>query len=210
MLFGFLGAVEYLPANIVILMFYVHPLLISLAGVAFFGRKAPLTVVAAAALTFCGLAMAVGASVNDLSAHGLGLALIAAVAAAVVILSCGRAIPHASNLQVVFNMMIWSSLAMVPLIILSGSIQMPTDPSGWLGLAGVSLGATCGTLAFFSAVRLIGTVLASQISNVEPILGIGFAMALLGEILSGTQMIGCVIVVASILAGEAMHSQRAD
>jgi drug/metabolite transporter (DMT)-like permease len=49
---------------------------------------------------------------------------------------------------------------------------------------------------------MIGAVRATMISNVEPLLGIGFAVVLLAEELSGLQMAGIATVLASIVAME--------
>ena len=202
MLYGFLGAVEYLPANIVILAFYLHPLLVALVVAAPSGGRSSPLVLAASAVAFGGLALAVGAAASALPLTGLALALLAAIAATVVIVAGGSAARHASGLQVVFHTMLFTALTLMPLFPLTGALQLPVTASGWFGFAGVSVGSTIGTLAFFCAVPLIGTVRAALISNVEPLLGIAFSMALLGETLTRTQMLGCALVLGAILSVE--------
>ena len=49
---------------------------------------------------------------------------------------------------------------------------------------------------------MIGTVRATMISNLEPLLGILFAVVLLGEAISGLQMAGIAMVLSSIVAME--------
>jgi drug/metabolite transporter (DMT)-like permease len=87
-------------------------------------------------------------------------------------------------------MMLSASLTLVALFALFGSLAMPHAMVGWLGFGGYALFSTIGTLAYFCAIPMIGTVRATMISNVEPLIGILLAVAILGEWLSIAQGAG--------------------
>ena len=60
------------------------------------------------------------------------------------------------------------------------------------------MAATAGTLAFMGGMAYIGAARAAMISNLEPILGVLFAMAMLGERVTLVQAIGMAMVLAAI------------
>jgi drug/metabolite transporter (DMT)-like permease len=80
--------------------------------------------------------------------------------------------------------------------------SMPQSMSGWTGLALAGLGSAVGLLAFFAAFRHISPVRATMISNLEPLLGVLIAVAVLGERLQGWQWLGVVVVVAGLVLFE--------
>jgi drug/metabolite transporter (DMT)-like permease len=57
-------------------------------------------------------------------------------------------------------------------------------------------------LAFFAAFRYISPVRATMISNLEPLLGVLIAVAVLGEHLGGWQWLGVGVVVAGLVLFE--------
>ena len=83
-----------------------------------------------------------------------------------------------------------------------GAVKLPLTAEGWVGFGGVALSHTIGTLTFFGAIPLLGAVRAAMITNLEPVLGILFAMLVLGERLSPIQGAGAALVIVSIFAME--------
>ncbi len=67
---------------------------------------------------------------------------------------------------------------------------------------------TVGLVAFFAAFRFIGPVRATMLSNVEPLLGVLFAVAVLGERLGSLQWAGVALVVAALVLFEASPSRQ--
>ena len=203
--YALLDAVNYMAVNTVIVVFYSHPLMIALIAI-FAGREAISirhfwTFVAALA----GLALAVGFAFGALNVTGLALALAAAVLAAVVIVGSSRAMKTADALTVTFHMMLGASVALATITVISGTASLPLTEQGWLGFAGVAVAYTIGTVTFFAAVPLLGAVRAVMISNLEPVLGVLFAMAVLGEAVGIVQGIGIALVVGSIFAMEILR-----
>ena len=201
-LYGLLGAVTYLPVNLAILIYYLHPLMIGVAAM-FVGREtaSPLRLGALVAAV-AGLALAVGFSLGSLSPLGVALASLAAVLAAVIITSSAVAMRDSDSLSVTSYMMLSAALCLSVLCLSRGDVKLPATAEGWLGFGGVALSHTIGTLTFFGAIPLLGAVRAAMITNLEPVLGILFAMLILGERISPVQGTGIALVIASIFAME--------
>ena len=201
-LYGLLGAVTYLPVNMVILIFFMHPLIIGVAAMCV-GRKtvSPLRLGALIGAAI-GLGLAVGFSVDNLSLVGVALAAMAALIAAAVITCSALAMRNADSLAVISYMMLSAAFCLVLLSVAQNDMQLPVTAGGWLGFGGVAISHTIGTLTFFVAIPLLGPVRAAMITNLEPVLGILFAMLILGERMSPVQAIGIAMVIASIFAME--------
>jgi drug/metabolite transporter (DMT)-like permease len=114
----------------------------------------------------------------------------------------GRAAKLAGGLVAIFYMMAAAATTLVLLFMVFGTLAWPTTVSGCIGLGGVAIGSTIGTLAFFCAMPVIGALRATMISNVEPIMGIVFAVLIVGEQISVLQGVGIAMVVASIIGME--------
>lgn len=201
-LYGLLGAVIYLPVNMAILIYFLHPLMIGVAAMCV-GREttSPLRLGAMVAAVV-GLALAVGFSVGGLSLLGVALASLAAVMAAVIITGSAVAMRDSDSLAVTSYMMLSAALCLSAFSLAQGDVKLPATAEGWLGFGGVALSHTIGTLTFFGAIPLLGAVRAAMITNLEPVLGIVFAMLILGERLSPAQGAGIALVIASIFAME--------
>ena len=202
MLYGFLGAVAFIPINTVILIFFIHPILVGLLAARLGDETMSKKMVVALVVAFAGLGLAVGFSFDSLNLRGIGLAALAMITCVFVIIGNGRAVQQAGGLVVVFYMMLSAAITLALLFLFFGTIELPTTASGWLGFTGVAIGSTIGTLAFFCAVPMIGTVRSTMISNLEPLLGIVLAVLILGEKISMLQIGGVAMVLASIVALE--------
>ncbi|HKP22969.1 MAG TPA: DMT family transporter [Dongiaceae bacterium] len=204
-LYGLLGAVSYLPVNVVILVFYLHPLMVGIIAILFGGERMSWGRFAALAAAIMGLGLAVGFSLGNLNWIGMALALTSAVLAAVVIIGGSHAMKSSDSLGVTCYMMVSAAASLVVICVIHGDLRLPVTLQGWTGFGGVAIAYTIGTVAFFAAIPLLGAVRAAMISNLEPVLGILFAMAVLGESVSPLQAIGIVLVIGSIFAMEAVR-----
>lgn len=209
-LYGLLGAVSYLPVNVVILIFYLHPLMVGVIAV-LFGREAmSWGRFGALAAAIVGLGLAVGFSLGNLNWIGMALALVAAMLAAVIIFGGSHAMKSSDSLGVTSYMMLSAAATLVVISLIQGDLRLPVTLQGWTGFGGVAIAYTIGTVTFFAAIPLLGAVRAAMISNLEPVLGILFAMAVLGEAISPLQAVGIVLVICSIFAMEAGRGSAAQ
>jgi len=201
-LYGLLGAVSYLPVNIVILVFYLHPLMVGAVAILFGRETMSWSRFGALVAAIVGLGLAVGFSLGNLNWIGMALALTSAVLAAVVIIGGSHAMKGSDSLGVTCYMMLSAAACLALLSLIQGDLHWPVTLQGWTGFGGVAIAYTIGTVAFFAAIPFLGAVRAAMISNLEPVLGILFAMAVLGEAVSPLQGLGIVLVIGSIFAME--------
>jgi drug/metabolite transporter (DMT)-like permease len=201
-LYGLLGAVAYLPVNMVVLIYFLHPLIIGILAICAGHERASALRLGALTGAIIGLGLAVGFSSEGLSGLGIALAFMAALLAAAVITGSSLAMRNSDSLAVTSYMMLSAALCLVALSLARCDLKLPVTAAGWLGFTGVAIAHTTGTLAFFGAIPLLGAVRAAMITNLEPVLGILFAMLILGERISPTQGVGIAIVIASIFAIE--------
>jgi drug/metabolite transporter (DMT)-like permease len=202
MLYGYLGAVNFLAVNLVILIYFIHPLLVGLIVIVLGdGKLSPLTVIAPAA-ALAGLVMAIGYSFSEITQTGVFLSVLAMALAAVVIVGNGRAMRLASALSVIFYMTLSATATLSAGFLFGGYWELPVTPMGWTGFVGAAAAATFGTLAFFVGMESIGTARAAMIANLEPVFGVMFAVMVLGEQLVAFQYFGVALVIGSIFSME--------
>lgn len=202
-LYGLLGAVHYLPVNMVILIFYLHPLIVGVMAMLAGRETMRWKSLGALAAALVGLGLAVGFSFGALDLFGVTLALMAAMIAAVVIIGGSHAMKNGDSVVVTCYMMVSAAVTLATFALVQGGVHWPLTLSGWVGCSGVAIAYTIGTVTFFAAIPLLGAVRAAMISNLEPVIGILFAMAVLGETVSPLQGLGIVTVIGSIFAIEA-------
>jgi drug/metabolite transporter (DMT)-like permease len=202
LLYGYLGAVQYLPVSLVILIYFIHPLLVGFFLMFLGEERLTWLSIGALAAALAGLALAIGFNAGELNFTGLCLAAFAMVAAAIYIVGNARAVRGASALTVAFYVMLSAAAALTALFILFGTLALPTTTLSWMGFVGVAIAATAGTLTFISGMAYVGAARAAMVSNLEPVLGVLFAMTVLGEEVTSLQGAGIALVLASIVTME--------
>lgn len=196
---GLIGAIAHLPVSLAILVYFTHPLL--LAVLAHWQGREPITTKAMllGLVVLVGLALAIGPSLERVDTAGILLAALAAIAVTAMIERCARAQQHATSLQLNIWMSAVSVVACAGVTTIGSAWSLPSGIFGWAGLVAAGAGVAVGLLAFFTAVRLIGAVHATMLSNAEPLLGILLAVAVLGERLAAPQWAGVVVVLGGLV-----------
>ena len=112
---------------------------------------------------------------------------------------CALAQHDATSTQVNFYMMAVAVVLFAIVTTFEGAWSLPSGATGWLGVAGAGLGLSVGMLAFLAALRFVSIVHATIVSNVEPLLSILFAAAMLGERLGAVQWTGIALIVMALV-----------
>ena len=81
---------------------------------------------------------------------------------------------------------------------LAGGVALPATEVGWLGFAGAALCYVVAVMTQFAALSRADPTRAALIYNLEPLVSIGLAALLLGERLSGQQLLGAGLVLAAL------------
>ena len=196
---GFIGSVGFIPVSLAVLIVFTHPILVAAVSHRLGGDRLTPRKLALALAALAGIALALRPeAAGGLDPVGVGLAALAAAAACGMILLAARAQERATTLQVNFHMAALTAAALSAAATAAGAWSFPSGLAGWLGLFGSGAGLAVGLLAFFAAFRHIDPVRATMISNVEPVLSILVAAAVLGERLVPRQWCGVALVVAAL------------
>jgi drug/metabolite transporter (DMT)-like permease len=99
-------------------------------------------------------------------------------------------------------MMLSAALVLAVLFAFFGDFALPNTALSWTGFAGVAIAATTGTLTFMYGMTYVGATRAAMLTNLEPILGVLFAIAILGERVTVPQGVGVVVVITAIIVLE--------
>jgi drug/metabolite transporter (DMT)-like permease len=194
----FLASLDRIPASTATLLLYAHPAMVALAtGV--LGREL-FTVgkAVALALSTIGLLLVLGAPAGDLDWVGVGMALGAAVALAAFIVLAQRAIVAVHPLVSSGTVQTTAALAFAPVAVAGGALEPGAIPVAvWWMLAGALFTAAAISL-FLAAVDRLGPTRASIGATVEPVVTVILGVALLGESLTGLQLVGGLLVVAAV------------
>ncbi len=195
---GYLGAIAYIPVNLAILIYFLHPLFIGIVVRLIGHETVSWPRLAALCLGLAGLGIAIGARWTHLNLAGLGLAFMSAAACTVMIIGNSITMRTADSLTVTFWMVLSAAIILLAFQVIFGKMLWPSSTEGWLGFIGVGLAYTIGLSAFFVAIPLLGTARATVLTNIEPLVGIGFAMLLLNERITWLQAMGMCLVFISI------------
>jgi drug/metabolite transporter (DMT)-like permease len=197
---GYLGATQYIPVSLAVLIFYTGPFFVIF--ISKFTENEPITILRLAAIcvAFFGLILIMGVkSTGPLPIPGVLLGFTAAIGMAVFVtvssLTIRKASPQTVNLHSLFSGTLMFGLFLFIMGGPSGTITL----SGVLKLVGSGLSIAIGYATFFSGLKIIGPVRASILLNSEPVYTIALAAFLLGERLSFTQLIGAALVIAGII-----------
>jgi len=205
--FGYMGAVFFIPVSLAALIFYLFPILI-LGVTAVVARRLPsLATMAAFAAAFAGLALALGSSLDTLDWRGLALAFAAAVGGTIFLITAARASRRMDAVVLTFYTQLIGLPIVTAAMLSMGGPVMPTTDIGWLGLTVAAGAYIVGVILQMVAVRLADPAPVSMVSNLEPLVTLVIAAAILGERLSTIQYLGCALVLAAVMvaAREAMR-----
>lgn len=202
MAYGYIGSVAYIPVSLAVLIYFTHPLLMALIAhlrstERLNGRKISLVIA-----IMLGLALALGPELAVLDPLGIALAGLASVAVCGLIFYAVEAQKGASSIQVMVYSGLVTSVVFSALTIGFEAWSLPQSALGWVGLISAGLGSAVGLLTFFAAFRHISPVRATMISNLEPLLGVLIAVAVLGERLASWQWLGVIVAVVGLVLFE--------
>jgi drug/metabolite transporter (DMT)-like permease len=197
---GYLGATQYIPVSLAVLIFYTHPFLVAI--IARFTEKEPITPLRLLAITiaFIGLAFAMGIqSVGGLNWYGIAFGFLGALGAASYVTISSLTIRSADTQTVNFHCLTAGTLLYVAFMLFNGGPAEHIAPVGWFKLGVSSLALTIAYVTFLVGIETIGPVKTTILMNAEPILTILLAALLLGERLAPTQLIGAAFVMVGII-----------
>lgn len=204
-------AMQTVQASLAAIIAASMPLIVAVLGWGWRGDKVGALGIAGLCAGFMGVALIMGARIS-IGADPLGVALCVAgaVALAVATLVVKSATSGGNLLMIVGLQMLVGS------VVLGGiSAFAESHEVAWSGtliaafLYQVFVPGLAATVLWFTLVGRIGAVKASTFHFLNPFFGVSIAAVLLGERISGLDMIGVAIAAAGILAVQLSRMQSA-
>jgi drug/metabolite transporter (DMT)-like permease len=207
--YGYVGAVAYIPVSLSSLIFYTFPIIVGLTATIVNRERLTLLRTTALAAAFGGLVLALGVTFGTLNPIGIALAFFGAVCAAGSVVWSSRMLGPYDTVVSTFHMMVIACALAVLVQLWDGPLKLPQTGLGWIGYLGNATFYCLGLVAFFAGIARVGAIPAAMVSNVEPVVSIFLAMAVLGERLTAPQWAGVGLVLAAILAMAENDRRRA-
>ena len=201
------AAVARLPVALALLTFNTFPIVIALLSWALGGERPRRRTLVAMPVIFCGLALALDAFKWIGQGRLPGTDALAGVAFALgASVSFGSAMVLTQQWLGQVDGRLRSALTMAVVAVITFAVgatgegfHLPTDSTGWVGLALLTLLYGTAITALFVLLPRIGAVNNSPIMNIEPIAAMVIAWLALGQSVGPAQIVGALMVVGAII-----------
>ncbi len=198
-------ALRTLPASLVVLIVYIYPSLVVLAGWLFLRRMVAVWHVVALVTSFAGVALLVGGAQLQVAA-GLVFAIAAPVIYTVYILIGENVMSDVPAVGASAVIMSGAGAAFCVISAFQGQLALPANTSGWLVVAGLALIPTMIAISLFLAgLPRIGAARSSLISTWEPVVTVILAVALFGDRFTPPEVVGGVLVLLAVIVVQLAH-----
>jgi drug/metabolite transporter (DMT)-like permease len=194
----YIAAIKRIPIGVAVTIFFMFPLLVALSARFLDGERLGWARTAGLVAGFLGVVLAVGASLGGVDPFGMSLAGVASLGVALNIAISVRVMRGSSPYAAMFMMTSGSALALA-LLAAATTLNLPTTPLSWFGIAMASGLFSVAMVCFYSAVHMIGSVRAAVVCNLEPVTAIVVAFLVLGETLKPLQVLGMLVVIAAVM-----------
>jgi len=197
--YGYMGAIQYIPVSVAVLVLYTYPILVGL--ISSLAERTALTPLRLSALilAFVGLALALNVEASSLPDwRGVALAFIASLGMAVMVVGSSRTMRGAEPSAVNLHLLVSASVLFLVLLVAGGGPAWPHTASGQQALIGVLVTFATAQITLIAAIRHAGSVLAAAVMNLEPIITVALAVTVVGESLTLRQLVGAALVIAAI------------
>ncbi len=198
---GLLDGFSRAPVSLVVLVFYIYPLIATVGAGLFL--KEPLTARRLALLAFgvAGIALAVGVP-GSAPVAGIALGLLAGFCLGINIVA-GRFLMLRHSVSA-FDLLplVWLGPTIVLAVIAATrGVTFASDTTGWWSAVAVmTIGTFFPMILFWTGVRHIGAANASLVATVEPFVAVLLAFAVLAESLTAVQLAGGAMILAAVIA----------
>ena len=203
------SAVARLPVALALLAFNTYPLLTAFWARVLYGHRPERVVLLAMPVMLMGLALALdvlgAASGLGAAEHwgqiGAGVAFALAASATfglALVITQHEAADVDGRLRTFTTMGTVAILAAVVALTQNG-LHLPNASAGWWGLGALTFLYGTAFTIMFTVLPKLGVVGNSAIMNVEPVFALVLAWALLGQSIAPMQLVGALVVVATVM-----------
>lgn len=197
--FGLYTAVAEMAPPLALLTFCTYPMLIALVQAATGQESLTLRKIAALVLAFGGLVLTLNTGALEPTAAGVIAATVGSVTFTAMLVLTPRMFPPGDSRPRTAHMSGAASVVLVAACLLTGNVALPTTSSGWIGFWGVCISFPIAITGLFMAIGKVGPTHASLLLNFEPVAVTLFSALVLGQTLSGWQLVGGALVISAIV-----------
>jgi drug/metabolite transporter (DMT)-like permease len=192
-------ALQTLPASLCVLIVYVYPSLVVIAGWLFLRRSVSRLHIVALAASFAGLVLLVGGAELRI-AWGLVFAIAAPVIYTAYILLSEKVIARAPAVGASAVIMSGAGVAFAVIAGFQGELSLPRSTDGWLVVLALALIPTMIAIStFLAGLPLVGAARASLLSTWEPVVTVILAVLIFNDRFTLVQALGGVLILGAVV-----------
>ena len=196
--YGYMTSVRTIPVPVASLVFFTFPLMVGPLAHLIGDERLTVRRVLALCVGFAGIALVLEGGMAHADPLGLALAFGGGACVAVSFQVSRRLTVDVPPMLLTAVVAGASALVCGVLLVMHGAIDLPTSTRGWVGVTGNAVAYTVGLSCLFAAIQRLGAVTTAVAGNLEPVVSVALAAAVLGEALNGIQLVGGVVVLAGI------------
>ena len=197
---AFFWGLLYVPAGLATITLYTYPVYVFLIGTALLGEVLTRRKLVALTVAVSGVGLIVGVDTGGVDPFGLLLVTIAAMAYAVYTTGSRAAVETIGADRLATAAMATTGACFLAYGVASGTLFMPATVRQWGIIVGLTVaGTVVPILCFVNGLRFVEADRASIVSTVEPVVTVLLGIAVLGERLSPTILLGGGLVLAGVL-----------
>ena len=206
---SYFTALETLAASLCVLIVYVYPSLVVIAGRLFLGRPVSRWHVVALAGSFGGLVLLVGGAQLQV-AWGLVFAIASPAIYTGYILLSERVMGGVPAIGASAVIMTGAGITLAAIAALRGELAPPSSPVGWLVVVALAVVPTMIAITtFLAGLPRIGASRAALLSTWEPVVTVVLAVILFGDRFTSLQAFGGVLILAAVVMQAGRGGQTA-
>jgi drug/metabolite transporter (DMT)-like permease len=199
----------YIPISLAIVILYTFPILTALLESARARKLPSASEVLCLVTALAGIGIAIGLDQMSLSAVGIALATLSAIAYSISIFWNSTRLRNTDATLVTFYMAVAGVAASALYVAATGTLALPqSGPGAWFPLAITCVLFTVAFLGMFKAVEFAGGAPTAMVLNLEPVFAIILAIPILGETLTLPRLLGSALVIGAVVVSELSRNRR--
>jgi len=194
-----LEAFQLILVPIAVLIFYLFPIFTGIILKLLGWGQFNMTKAICAVVAFSGLGLTLMVQIENIEGTGIILAALAALGLALVSVVSQRLIKDEDPRQATLYMAASALMVMVVLVVIEGSLPLPSNITGWVGFSLSNIMYAAAMISFFYAISISGAGTTTFLSNLEPLVVVGAAFLFLNQSLTIVQLFGVLVVVLALI-----------
>ena len=194
---------RYMNSGVASTLLFVYPIMVAVMMIFFFHERFRAAVAICLVVMGAGLVMLMkpqgGESVSLL---GVLLVMVSALTYAlyIVMVNVSKRVRKIPTTKLLFHVLAWGCLVYVVMIPMGSELTLPAKGSGWLNLAALAIIPTVFSLACTTrTIQLIGSTPTAILGALEPLSAVVLSITVLGQDITGREIIGGVLIVVATL-----------